>query len=146
MPRAIRLLLPITVLALVGSSCGGDDEGVSIYEPWARPTAAAQDTGAVYFTIVAAEEDSLIGVSVSSGVAGSAALHETSMDEAGVMMMSMVPDIEVPADGEVVFAPGGFHVMMRDLVEPLLDGASFEMTLVFAQAGDITVEVDVRDQ
>ena len=146
MPRTIHLLALITIWGLIGTACGDADDGIFIDEPWARATATAQNTAAVYFTVSATEADTLTGVFVSSEVAASAALHETSMDDAGAMMMSMVQSVDVPGGGEVVFAPGGFHVMLADIVAPLRDGATFEMTLVFAQAGNVTVEVEVRDQ
>jgi hypothetical protein len=62
-------------------------------------------------------------------------------------MMEMVPveRIEVPAGGATPLEPGGYHVMMLDLSEPLTDGAVIELTLTFEQAGEIVVDAVVGD-
>jgi len=44
-----------------------------------------------------------------------------------------------------VLEPIGSHLMLVDLVAPLTAGATFDVTLRFATAGDVEVEVDVRD-
>jgi copper(I)-binding protein len=78
-----------------------------------------------------------------------AQLHETLMaaNSEGVMLMSMnhVMSIDVPANGEVALEPGGFHVMLMNLTEPLVVGAEFDVTLTFESAGDMVVTAEVRD-
>ena len=93
------------------------------------------------------EGDTLTGVSVDPSVAAVAELHETSMsdDDSGTMMMQEVLSIEVPTSGEVSLEPGGFHVMLMQLAEPLETGAEFTVTLTFENAGDVDVNVEVRE-
>ena len=50
----------------------------------------------------------------------------------------------MPAGGTVSFAPGGYHVMLMNLVAPLEVGQSVPVTLTFATAGEITVNAEVR--
>lgn len=64
----------------------------------------------------------------------------------GTMSMQPVDGIEVPAGEEVVLEPGGYHVMLLELAEPLEEGETFELTLTFAEAGEQTVTVEVRDR
>ena len=54
-------------------------------------------------------------------------------------------EIAIAAGQTVTLEPGGYHVMMLDLVEPLKTGDTFELTLTFAEAGDMVIEVEVRD-
>jgi hypothetical protein len=63
----------------------------------------------------------------------------------GMMTMKPVESIELPANTEVVLKPGGLHIMLIDLVEPLKVGSSFELTLRFEKAGTMTVSVPVRE-
>ncbi len=51
--------------------------------------------------------------------------------------------IEVPAGGMAELKPGGFHVMFMGLKQPLEEGGSFPVTLVFERAGTVTVDVTV---
>lgn len=66
---------------------------------------------------------------------------------AGAPMMQMQPveDISVPAGETVSLEPGGLHLMMLDLAEPLEVGTTIELTLTFEQAGEVVVTAEVRD-
>lgn len=66
------------------------------------------------------------------------------MDMSGMMSMRQVASIEVPAGGEVVLEPGGYHVMLIGLSAPLVVGESFPLALEFEKAGTITVTAEVR--
>jgi copper(I)-binding protein len=68
-------------------------------------------------------------------------------DETTTPMMEMVPidRLEVPAGETVSLEPGGYHVMLLDLVAPLEDGAEIEVTLTFEVAGEMTVTAVVGD-
>jgi copper(I)-binding protein len=85
-----------------------------------------------------------------------AAMHEqmmgedSEMDESDMSMsmaMTMLPvsEIAVPSGGSIVFEPGGYHVMMNDLVALLEVGQRFQVTLHFEKAGDVIVDIDVRE-
>lgn len=72
------------------------------------------------------------------------------MDEDGhsgetPMSMSPVSSIDIPAGGQAVLEPGGLHLMLLDLPDPLESGETFEVTLTTDAGDEITVEVEVRD-
>lgn len=72
-------------------------------------------------------------------------LHEMKMD-GQVMHMREVPGIELPAHGSVDMQKGAsYHVMVMGLDKPLKAGERFELKLRFRDAGEQTVEVEVRD-
>ena len=66
-------------------------------------------------------------------------------DDAGMMEMRPVDRIEIPAGGTVALEPGGYHIMLLELVAPLEAGTTIEVTLVFEEAGEQVVTADVRD-
>jgi copper(I)-binding protein len=86
-------------------------------------------------------------LSVESPIAGEAQLHEHVM-QGDLMKMQHVPSVEIPAGGNVTFAPMAYHVMLLNLKsrDLLSDGKRFPMTLHFEKAGDVTVEVAVQKQ
>lgn len=53
--------------------------------------------------------------------------------------------VAIPSGRSFVLAPGGYHLMLMDLAQPLTAGQKFTLTLHFQKAGDQTVEVEVRD-
>ena len=136
----------MVVMAIAFAACGDDAGGIEIGDPWARTSAMVQNAGAVYLTISGGDAaDTLIGVAVDPSIAAMAELHESSMGEGGMMQMQMVPAISVPANGSVSLEPGGYHVMLMDLVAPLETGQEFGLTLKFENAGDVQVTVEVRE-
>jgi len=64
----------------------------------------------------------------------------------GAMRMQELPGGLALTGGETVtFEPGSYHVMLLDIAEPLEIGDQFEVTLVFAEADDVTVDVEVAE-
>ena len=63
----------------------------------------------------------------------------------GAMMMQEVDAIVVPAGGSVSLEPGGIHVMLLELAEPLEAGTSFDLTLILDDGDEHQVSVEVRD-
>lgn len=70
--------------------------------------------------------------------------HEGMADMA--MTMQEVTSIEIPAGGEAVLEPGGLHVMLLDLAEPLETGDEFELTFTQDDGEEFSVTVEVRDE
>lgn len=132
--------LIVPTMALAHDITQGD---LRIHEPWARATIGIAKTAAAYLTVInqGTHADRLIGV--STPVADGAMLHKSVMDENGVMMMRPVEAIDVPAGGEVKLEPGGMHVMLMGVHDPLKEGEHFPLTLSFEHAGDVAVSVHV---
>jgi periplasmic copper chaperone A len=144
--RRLAALAALAVLAACGGSSGGDDAGVSVTDAWARPTPAATTTAAVYFDVATDDADLLVGASVPTDVAASTALHMSMVGASGDAAMHEMGPLDVPSGGSVTFEPGANHVMLNDLVEPLVAGDQFDLTLEFESAGEQVVTVDVRDE
>jgi hypothetical protein len=86
-------------------------------------------------------EVTLIGA--ESPAAGAIELH-TTINDNGVMRMRQIEEgIVLAPDEAVELAPGGMHLMLIDLAAPLVEGEKIALTLYFAGADDLTVEVPV---
>lgn len=147
----------LAILALAVAACGGTS-AIDVDGAWARTSPMMTSAGAVYMEITATDTDSIIAASVDSSIAGTVELHEVvaadggddmgDMDEGdmgGEMTMQQVNAIDLPADETVTLEPGGYHIMLLDLVDPLETGQTFEVTLQFSTADDLTVEVEVME-
>ena len=111
---------------------------LEIKAPWARATSGHAENGAAYLTIVSPTADRL--TAVSSPVAKKVELHTMSM-EGGVMRMRPLAAIDIPAGQTVTLSPGGMHIMLLGLTQPLREGQSFPLTLSFDHAGPRQVTV-----
>ena len=116
---------------------------VTIFEPWSRELPPNAPNGAAYFRVEnsGGEPDRI--VSARTDIAEAVELHTHDMD-GGMMKMRQVESVEVPAGSEVRFKPHGLHVMLFGLREPLVDGTSYVLTVVFEKAGELDVSVDVK--
>ncbi|MDX2263739.1 MAG: copper chaperone PCu(A)C [Hyphomicrobiales bacterium] len=113
---------------------------LTIDHPWARPTAGK--VGAAYFAVTnAGADDALIGV--KTDMSNAAELH-AHIHNAEIMRMRKVETVKTPAGATVKFEPGGLHIMLIGLKQPLIEGSSFPLTLVFEKAGEIPVDVKVE--
>lgn len=116
---------------------------IEITEGWVRGTPPGTTITAMYMNVEnkGDQDDALIGV--SSNISKSAEIHQTSVDDKGVAKMEMVESVSIPAGGSVHFKPGGMHIMLIDLKEPLKSGDEVEIELVFEKAGKIKVQAEV---
>ncbi len=117
-----------------------------VEDPVAMPTAPGQPHGAIFIQEIrnsGKAADELIGA--RSTVSKTMEVHRMSMDN-NVMKMREIPAIPVPANGKVSMQrgnPDGYHLMLMNLNKPLKEGDKFPVTLIFKNAGeqDVTVEV-----
>jgi periplasmic copper chaperone A len=127
------MLFSTATLAQVGD--------IQIKGAWARATPGGAQTAAVYVTVESANGDRLTGVSTPA--AQQADIHSMTM-EGSVMKMRQVDGIDLPAGTAVTLKPGGYHIMLTGLAQPLAEGQSFPLTLDFAKAGARQVTVSVE--
>ncbi len=113
---------------------------VEVKDAWVRGTVPQQSATGAFMQLSAAEDLRL--VQVQSPIAGVVEIHEMKMD-AGVMKMRPITALELPANKTVELKPGGYHVMMMGLKQPLAEGETVPLTLtVESRAGKrSTIEV-----
>ncbi|QBI19942.1 copper chaperone PCu(A)C [Egibacter rhizosphaerae] len=129
-----RSALAVLTALLLGCA---DQPTVTVDEP-----TTPEPTGphaAVYATLTADQNDALIGA--SSPVADSVELHETTVEN-GVASMAELDEIPLPEGESVILQPGGLHLMLLE-PEPLQQGDRLAITLEFAEADAMEVEVPV---
>jgi copper(I)-binding protein len=131
--------LVLLVAAAGGAAAQGSD--VEVKDVWARATPGGAQTAAIYVTMASGAGDRLTGASTPT--AQTAELHIMTMDN-GVMKMRQVDGIDLPAGQAVTLKPGGYHIMLTGLAQPLKEGQNFPLTLTFAKAGAQQVTVNVQ--
>lgn len=101
---------------------------VTIKDAWVRPTVAQQQATGAFLQITAAHDTRL--VAVRSPVAQVAEIHEMAM-QGDVMTMRPLAGLDLPAGRPVVLKPGGMHVMLMQLRQPIHHGEQVPLILVF---------------
>ncbi len=101
---------------------------VGVQDAWVRAAVPQQKATGAFMRLTAAQDARL--VSASSPVAAVVEIHEMKMMD-DVMKMRAVPALELPAGKTVELKPGGYHIMLLDLKQPVAAGAAVPLTLVF---------------
>ena len=138
MTRRTALVLPLLALVM---PAGAQTAAVTVEQPWARATTASAKVGGAFLTFKAVAADAVI--SASSPVAGMVELHQT-VNDGGVIKMQPVARLELNAGKPVELKPGGYHIMLMGLKQPLKQGETFPLTLTFEHAAPVTVQVKIE--
>ena len=145
--RFFRPFLRVTgalALLLAGAGANAGDTGnpgtIRIEAPWARATIGGAKTGAIYLKIINSGENKDRLVAIDTPVAAKAHLHKTIAD-ADMIKMRPVDNLVVKPGSTTILAPGGMHIMLMQISEPLKKGRSFPLTLHFETGGNVTVTV-----
>jgi copper(I)-binding protein len=135
------------VLALaLGAACApaaSAEAGIMAESAWAPPSLAGARNGVAYFTLMnhGGAPDQLVGA--STPVAEKAELHRDEMQD-GVMRMRPAGPLPLAPGAMETLEPGGLHLMLMGLKQPLKPGERFPITLRFAHQPPLTVETTVR--
>lgn len=163
-------LVPVAALAF--ASCGGGgsssdemideetmtgdtvllDDGVedavanvTVEDAWARTNPMSPDTGSIYVMLTSDTDDAVLYADVDFSIAMSTELHETLTAADGSTTTQLVESVPLPAGQTVTFEPGGLHIMLMGLVEPLVAGNMISVTLTLESGNLVTFDAEVRE-
>lgn len=140
-PQLIFALLISSLLSL--SAPFVNAQSVQIKDAFARATHPGQSVGGGYLTIENPNTSADKLMSVTYVKASSVQIHEMKM-EGDKMIMRDIGSLVIPAKSKVELKPGGYHLMLMGLKEPLNDGEVLAITLQFEKAGKVDVSMPVR--
>lgn len=153
MNKGIRILPAAVVVAAVlgapactsdGPSAGPMSETVTMENQWAN--AAETGMAAVFGSLTNTGSVDVQIVGGSSPQAVHVEIHEVVVNElGGKTMREKGGGLSVPAGGTRELIPGGDHLMLMDLTQPLLPGADITVTLEFDDGSTLPVTAQVRD-
>ncbi|RZJ25760.1 MAG: copper chaperone PCu(A)C [Brevundimonas sp.] len=142
-----RTLIPLAAVAALLAACSNPSSGgapantVATAGALCRPTPVGRQMTGCYLTLTSTGADTL--VSVSTPAAGRVEIHESRI-ESNMMMMRQLPEgLPLPAGQTVELKPGGNHIMLLAVANPLTVGQTIPLTLNFAAAGPVTVQATI---
>lgn len=134
--KKVFLSLFIGTMALFASS-------IEVKDSYVRATPPGLPNSAAFMTLVNTTDKDLAVVKASSAVSKVVELHTHTMKD-GVMKMFQIPKIDVPANGETVLKPGGLHIMLIGLYNPLKVGEKVDLTLEFSNGETKTITAEIK--
>lgn len=144
-------MIRITLLAaMMGAAAPLFAQTVTVKDAWIRGTVQGQSATGAFMELTGKSSARLVGA--ASPAAKVVEVHNMTMEK-GVMKMFAVDGIDLPAGKPVRLAPGGYHVMLMELVKPLSAGDRVPLKLTIElpdkrrETLDLSVEVrDVKGQ
>lgn len=146
-------LVGVGLVGVVSGACGSSGAtaaggrvaaqvgAIEIMDPY-LPEPSSPTVAAVYLTLRnnGSTSDALVGA--SSSIAATASLH-TEVTEGSVEVMAPMRSLEVPAHGKAQLLPAHDHLMLQGVSRTLKAGDTVVITLRFAVAGSVAVNVPV---
>lgn len=140
---SLRTLALAALLVGANAPVNAADSGLVVLQSRAMASLPGSGNTAVYVTLhnAGAQADRLL--SASTPAAAKVELHSTMIMSGGVAMMHSLSALDVPLGGTVSMAPGGVHLMVTGVKQPLKAGEKLSLTLRFEKAGSMTIAVPI---
>lgn len=154
LPRAARLLAVVAAASLsVGlAACGEDDaatssgatsEDVAASDAWVK--AVDSDMTAAFGTLTNTTDDDVRLVAATTDASAMVEIHEVVMKDGEMVMQPKEGGIPIPAGGSATLEPGGDHIMLMDVTEPIEPGDVVELELELSDGSTITMTATAKE-
>lgn len=148
--RFVLAVAALSVLSVLHSTFAQAHETLSkdgtilIQNLWTRatPNGAKVAGGFITITNKGTTPDRLVGGSAT--IAARVEVHEMAVTDGVMRMRELDKGLEIKPGETVELKPGGYHLMLMDIKEPIVDGGKIEGTLVFEKAGTIEIYYHAR--
>lgn len=114
---------------------------LAVEKAWVRLSPVAGAPSSAYFTLKGGTKDETL-TAVAAPDATRAEMHER-LSNAGIERMADLKLVALRAGSQVVFAPGGKHVMLFGLKPSVQAGGTTPLTFTFGSGQTITVNAKV---
>jgi copper(I)-binding protein len=140
--RLLRIAAQLTLLtASIHGAAAGTQALPKVEGAWVRTAVAGQQGTGAFMKLTASEPMQLVGVSTPA--AGIAEVHEMKI-VGDVMKMRAVDVLDLPAGKTVELKPGGYHVMLMDLKQPLPSGTAVPLTLLLRNGKGVKSKLELK--
>ncbi|UZE96601.1 copper chaperone PCu(A)C [Alkalimarinus alittae] len=138
----LMLIVSLTALTAAAEMTHPKKSDIQAHMTWVRAVPPVANTTAAYMMLhnYSQQDDRLIAI--ESPVAEKVEMHATDMNN-GIMRMTKLQGLTVPAKGLVMFEPAGYHIMLINLKQPLNVGSMVPITLVFENHGAVDMKLMV---
>ena len=116
---------------------------VDVESLWLRESIPGQPNGAGFGVLRNRGTEDMLLVGASTSVANDVEIHQ-HVREGEQMRMEQMDVLVIPAGASVTLQPGGYHLMLMQLNEPLRIGNAHEVTLIFSDGSSLNVAAEVR--
>ena len=147
--KMLKLFYPLLIIITPPAVTAHEyaQKNITVDHPWSKPTPPLSEYGVAYFNVSNSgqTDDLLLEIKIPDEIAKSASIHDVIHNGEMMRMREVTKGKKIPAGSTIKFQPGGSHIMLEGLTKPLKLDDKFTIELVFADAGNIPVEIWVED-
>lgn len=133
----------VAALVLTASLAVAQTPAVTVHDAWVREPMGGRNMTGAFAVVENPSATAKAIVAASSDISDKVELHEMK-NENGMMKMSPVKKVDVPANGKLELKPGSFHVMLFDVKKKISDGEKISLTFTFDDGSKVTTQAQVR--
>lgn len=115
---------------------------LTISDGWARASIGTSRPAAAFVTVTNHSATPQVLIAVTSVVAKKATVHRTTAKDGVVRMKPALP-LVIPPNQATTLRPGGLHIMLLDLMQPIKKGEMLTLRLGFQDLGEAQVMVPI---
>ncbi len=141
--RYFRLTILLAFLSACSQATERKPGAIEVSEPWVRYTLPERPLTAGYLTLSNRAAVDAVLVSVGSPDFGDVSLHESYVEQ-GMSRMREIVELKIPAGGDAVLTPGGYHLMLADPTHKLELDTKVVLELQFANGETLRTDALVR--
>lgn len=135
MTKLVTAMLTVGMV-LWGAAVNAASAQVEIANAWVKESIPGAMNGAGYLELTNTGDSEIVLIGVKTPAAGRSEVHEHVMAN-GMMKMQHVHHLAIPAGETVVFQPGGYHLMMFGVKQPLRVGDTVPFVLEFGDGASV---------
>ncbi|NRA64672.1 MAG: copper chaperone PCu(A)C [Pseudobacteriovorax sp.] len=140
----MKYIIYVLYFLTICTAASGDEAGLKTTDFYVRETPPTIKTTAAYGKLLNRSKSSLIISEISSPQAKTIEIHSTKVDEKGMVEMDEVTSLRIPPGKSVRFEPGGLHIMVMGLKNPLKAGEQLEVDITFSKGKPLKLMIPVR--
>ena len=129
--------------ALFALAATAEEAGISVRDAWVRETPPGMTMTAGYMVLQNKTSRPQVLVAASSSAFETVMIHRTVARQ-GMTGMEHSPQVELPPNASLLFAPGGYHLMLLNPNRTLRAGDRVEIRLEFRGGLVLPVACEVR--
>lgn len=138
----MKIVVAFLLVAVVGCAKEHTGDPIVVRDAWIREP-PPRSPAAGYLVLENRGGDSVELVAVATEAAEQTEIHVMEYKD-DRMTMRQVAKLQVPAGEEVALEPGGAHLMLMELRQPLRDGDEVELVLRFGDGTERRIQMPVQ--
>jgi periplasmic copper chaperone A len=138
--KAFTLLL-VSALSVISTPLFANS--LTVEDLYIRATPPNSKNTAAFMVIKNSAQKDIKLLAIDTNIADRVELHHHVM-EAGLMKMRRVKELAIKPGGLVSLQPGGYHLMLFNLQQPLKEGQSVTLSLSFDNGQQLILDAPIK--